>query len=109
EFTGTHARAALPLAELATFMRERNKRLRSLSLAREGRAWFTVGAPECELREHWAHMLGAERVIVLPVSQADCMVRMAGDGDRAGDMDRLAAAVANWRKRYEPSPHDQCA
>jgi 5-methylcytosine-specific restriction endonuclease McrA len=99
--TGLHE---WPLTVLGEAIRERNRRLLSLSdpscVAREAPtvAWFIVGEPSARRRAWWARVLQPREIVVLEVSRHVCAARaMAERSDWRGTFD----AIDRWWREYQ--------
>lgn len=79
---------------------ERNRILTALTSNRtHQRAWFIIGAPTEEERQWWRAQLGAEQIVVMNVSKAECLRRIANDPLRRGVESQMAQWVERWFQR----------
>lgn len=83
---------------------KRNKMLYSLSQQNGyDRAWFIVSAPTAKERDYWNNMLSPINIIVMDVSEEECIRRIVDDKRRINQANRFIPIVNNWFLKYTPT------
>lgn len=70
------------------------------------RAWVITGAPTLRERQDLARKLRAE-IVVLEVSEAECIQRIRNDDRRGHNADAWREYVKRWWREYEPNEGDR--
>lgn len=81
---------------LATGLMRRNKMLAALADRSDPGAWFVVSAPTVALRAWWQSLLRPTELVLMPTTEAECIRRIKGDPQRAGDTQRHIAVCRQW-------------
>ena len=86
---------------------ERNRRLAELADNFEARAaWFVTTSAAGLLRERWARLLRAQRVLLILTPRSVCMDRMIRDPERRLHIKMQTDILDKWWRNYYPSELD---